>query len=217
MKELLKFSFLGIFMALLSCGGGGASGDAGKFISDAEVQTPVVSNKYFGDLPGLKLQKKAAKSLADEKYTAEGKAIKTDDLEEGLKQLAVIGEKAKATEAEIDTYYDKKNFDAIEALKGKEVPATFDPAAFESVKCVIERNDSASIIIKTTMVLACDFPKSFANLSWEYRDAAGAKLSAGAYYLPKDTECVKGSTVEMTIENPPIAKLEKFEGLYFFK
>lgn len=228
----MKKIFFSIVAALLclpllnSCGGGSGSDKVvDEAIAQAVEQVPLADSELFGQIPSLQMQYLAAKKAMDEAFSLESEAMaqkiaNTKDVEEAKNLTKEYEERRDTAEAQLSAYYESKVAEAVPALEGKELPATFDESQYSAVKLVLQKNEEGDFLfplkVDVQVTLAAPYKSVAPTVDWVFQDEAGSEIQPGAKYLDRKPY-KEGDVISITISLPQGEELSKVANVHFKK
>ena len=208
--------------ALTSCGGKDAASQAEDIISEAEKSVPEEASPCLGSIPSLQMQYAEAQKLLSEKMlqrTEEMKAKFKDggSMEDAIRQSEIIADEKKAIRADVKRIYKERIMAEAKKLEGKSITCEADGKRFSKATarlvCSKDSSITSPLTFEAELTLNAPFRGPTGYCSWQYRDASGKELSAGATPV-KDWKAYKAG--DILKQSDPIS-VSKEKALSFSK
>lgn len=172
-----------------ACGDSTPASQISTFIAEAEQSVPLEASPCLGNIPSLQLQYKEAGRLLEEKVEqrkqeAEEKFKSGGSMEDAIRQSEIISDERKAMEKELKQVFTERIMAEAKKLEGRAIPCDADGVQFSKAtgKLVCAKDSSIyqPLYFEAEVVLETPFKGYTAFCSWEYQDAQGQIITAGA-------------------------------------
>lgn len=205
MKKNIMFALAAI--AFASCGGGSSVDPTdAKSLQEAATQMaveaiPEAESPFFGTLPSLNEQCKAACNCVDSIYDAERKKLVQDesaDESEVRAKFSKMHDARVEARAAIKEAYKQKYQEAGKPLVGKSIPTEFDEAQFSNVKATITGvGDLGTVNCDVEFTLAKPIAKFGVAPQYVFLNSSGEETDATGFTPYKELKNEAGATTKI--------------------
>lgn len=228
-KNLLRNAIAAIAVAMVatlaSCGGKNPTSQVDAIVSEAEKNVAEEASPCLGNIPSLQMQYAEAQKLLAEKMEQRKEELKQKfkdggSMEDAIRQSEIIHDEIKALRQELERVYTGRIMAEAKKLEGKTIACETDGRRFSKAvaKLVCSKDSSTTtpLTIEAELTLKAPYSGPVGYCSWQYRDANGHELSAGASPLREGRSYKAGDTLRQSFPLAVIQeKAKSFAKLYF--
>lgn len=222
---MLCAASIGTACLFTACGSNDPASQVDNIIAEAEKAIPLETSPSLGNIPSLQLQYKAADKLLEE--LVEQREQEVDEkfkgggsMEDAMRQIEIIKDERKTMEAELKKAYTERIMGEAQKMEGTTIASRVDGVQYSkaTAKLVCAKDSSIQkpLEIEAELVLAKPFGGYTPYCSWEFQDAQGQKITAGAYTKKEWKELKAGDKLTQCITLSMTGKnAMKLKQLYF--
>lgn len=192
-KNLLRNALAAIVVAtaatLASCGDKNPASQVDAIVGEAEKNVAEEESPCLGSIPSLQMQYSEAQKLLDEKMKqraeeAEQKFKDGGSMEDVFREVKKIKDEKKTLQHELERIYTERIMAEAKKLEGKIIACETDGRRFSKavakLVCSKDSSTTSPLTIEVELTLKVPYSGPVGYCCWQYRDANGHELSAGA-------------------------------------